>query len=338
VIIVDLPSLVAELQIRGFDEEKVDNAIKCLVHVYEVQDSNPEAGGVLAEDLISVYQPDVLQAASEIFLEKSMAQGREVFRVRWGCDDTAKTMHKQLWEHASERWQEFVSQVDERYLGFILPREGENPRVVTNWKLSNELKWFSVEIPTYGWRILRMMEDLTEIAWKLDLAFGFRPVGPEGVLGPRVLLHEEAYEALKKRQVPPPEELRKSIRLWKFFSQYDTESTNFEALMEECGLPIDDIVEQTKKFFAMDLTSQYREGQYPPYFINDKKKKEFQVAVRNLLAPVEAWLSHSDAPTQPQEEPREMQAPPQEESSPSAVGRKGGRHSKVKPQVAKVLA
>ena len=63
-LIVDLPSLVAELQIRGFDQDKVDNAIKCLVHVYEVQDSNLEAGGILAEDLISVYEPDVVQAAS----------------------------------------------------------------------------------------------------------------------------------------------------------------------------------------------------------------------------------------------------------------------------------
>jgi hypothetical protein len=335
---VDLPSLVAELQIRGFDQDKVDNAIKCLVHVYEVQDSNLEAGGILAEDLINVYEPDVVQAASETFLEKTMAQGREVFRVRWGFEDTAKTMDKQLWEHSSERWQEFVSQVDERYLGFILPQDGEGPRVITNWKLSNELKWFSVEIPTYGWRILRMMEDLTEVAWKLDLAFGFRPVGPEGVLGPRVLLHEEAYEALKKRQVSPPEEFRTAIKLWKFFSQYDTESTNFEALMEECGLQISDVVEQSKKFFSMDLTSQYREGQYPPYFINDKKKKEFPVAVRNLLAPVEAWLSHSDTPAQPQVEAVEVQAPQEDETSPDTEHKSGGRRSKAKPQVAKVLA
>ncbi|HEV2225850.1 MAG TPA: hypothetical protein VGR56_03485, partial [Nitrososphaerales archaeon] len=174
---MDLPSLVTELQIRGFDQDKVDSAIKCLVHVYEVQDSNHETGGILAEDLISVYEPDVVQAASEIFLEKSMSQGREVFRVKWGFEDTAETMDKQLWEHSSDRWQEFVTQVDERYLGFVLPQDGGAPRVITNWKLSNDLKWFSVEIPTYGWRILRMMEDLTEVAWKLDLAFGFRPVG-----------------------------------------------------------------------------------------------------------------------------------------------------------------
>jgi hypothetical protein len=338
VIIVDLPSLVSELQIRGFDQEKVDSAIKCLVHVYEVQDSNPEAGGLLAEDLISVYESDVVQAASMTFLEKSMAQGREVFRVKWGFEDTAKTMNQQLWEHSSERWQEFVSQVDERYLGFILPQDGERPRVITNWKLSNELKWFSVEIPTYGWRILRMMEDLTEVAWKLDLAFGFRPVGPEGVLGPRVLLHEDAFEALKKRQVPPPEDLRTSIRLWKFFSQYDTESTNFEALMEECGLQVNDIAEQTKKFFALDLTSQFREGQYPPYFINDKKKKEFPVAVRSLLEPVEAWLSHSDSQARPQNEVSETQAPAQEEPSVRTLQKRGGRQSKGKPQVANVIA
>ncbi|HEV2138947.1 MAG TPA: hypothetical protein VGR53_08895 [Nitrososphaerales archaeon] len=335
---MDLPSLVTELQIRGFDQDKVDSAIKCLVHVYEVQDSNLETGGILAEDLISVYEPAVVQAASEIFLEKSMSQGREVFRVKWGFEDTAETMDKQLWEHSSERWMEFVSQVDERYLGFVLPQDGEAPRVVTNWKLSNDLKWFSVEIPTYGWRILRMMEDLTEVAWKLDLAFGFRPVGSDGVLGPRVLLHEDAYEALKKKQVPPPAELIKSIRLWKFFSQYDTESTNFEALVEECMIQTSDVIEQTKKFFAMDLTSQYREGQYPPYFINDKKKKEFQIAVRSLLEPVEAWLSHSDAPAQMQSEATESQAPQQEEPSPPTVQKKSNRKSKAKPQVPKVLA
>jgi hypothetical protein len=338
VIIVDLPSLVTELQIRGFDQEKVDNAIRCLVHVYEIQDSNSDTGGILAEDLINTYQPDVLQAATEIFLDKTMAQGREVFRVRWGCDDTAKTMDIQLWEHASERWQEFVSQVDERYLGFVLPNDGKGARVITNWKLSDDLKWFSVEVPTFGWKILRMMEDLSEVAWKLDLAFGFRPMGPDGVQGPRVLLHEEAYQALKKKGVAPTEELRKSIRLWKFFSQYDTESTNFEELMEECGLQLSDVAEQTQKFFAMDLTSQYREGQYPPYFINDKKKKEFPVAVRNLLAPMEAWLSHSDAQAQPQRYAEESQAPAQEEPAPPAEQKRGIRRSKAKPQVAKVLA
>jgi hypothetical protein len=338
VFIVDLPSLVTELQIRGFDQDKVDNAIKCLVHVYEIQDSNSEAGGILAEDLINTYQPDVLQAASEIFLDKTMAQGREVFRVRWGCDDTAKIMDNQLWEHASERWHEFVSQVDDRYLGFVLPNDGKGAKVITNWKLSDDLKWFSVEVPTFGWKILRMMEDLSEVAWKLDLAFGFRPMGPDGVLGPRVLLHEEAYLALKKKQVAPPGELRKAIRLWKFFSQYDAESTNFEALVEECGLELNDVAEQTQKFFAMDLTSQYRDGQYPPYLINDKKKKEFAVAVRSLLAPMEAWLSHSDAQTQPKEQVEESQASPQEETAPQTPQKRGIRRTKAKPQVAKVLA
>jgi hypothetical protein len=335
---VDLPSLVTELQIRGFDQERVDSAIKILVHVYEIQDSNSEAGGILAEDLINTYEPEVLQAATEIFLDKNMVQGREVFRVRWGSDDTAKTMDKQLWEHASDRWQEFVSQVDERYLGFVLPNDGEGARIITNWKLSDDLKWFSVEVPTFGWKILRMMEDLSEVAWKLDLAFGFRPLGPDGVLGPRVLLHEEAYQSLKKKHLAPPDDIRKAIRLWKFFSQYDAESANFEALIEECGLGLTDVANQTQKFFAMGLTSQYRDDQYPPFLINEKKNKEFAAAVRDLLTPMESWLSHSDSQTQPREQPGISEAPAQGEPAPRTLQKRIGRQTKAKPQVAKVLA
>ena len=65
--------------------------------------------------------------------------------------------------------------------------------------------------------------------------------------------------------------------------------------MRECGLTLDDIQGQIAKFFASDLTSQYREGQYPPYFINAKKKKEFQEAVKDLLRPMDKWLTGKKA-------------------------------------------
>jgi len=55
-------------------------------------------------------------------------------------------------------------------------------------------------------------------------------------------------------------------------------------------LSLDEIQGQIAKFFALNLTSQYRDGQYPPYFINDKKKKEFQFAVAGLLSPMDEWL------------------------------------------------
>ncbi len=292
---VDLQSLATELHLRGFDQQKVDSALRCLVHVYAVQNSEQtESGGILAEDLVSTYSLEVVQAASELFLEKSMLQGREVFRVRWGCEDSARTMEERLWENSSGRWETFVSELDDRYLGFFLPEADEGARVVSNWKLGNDLKWFSVEMPQHGWKVLDMMEDLTEVAWKLDLAFGFRPFGADGVGGQRALLHAKAYEVLKNRKQAPPEELRRLIRLWKFFSEYDVEATDFVALMKDCGLTLEEIIEQVKRFFALGLTSQYRDGQYPPYFIDEKKKKEFQAAVRGLLQPMDVWLSRRE--------------------------------------------
>jgi hypothetical protein len=292
---VDLPSLVTELHLRGFDETKVDSALKCLAHVYAVQGyASAEAGGVLAEDIVNTYDLDVVQAASELFLEKSMLQGREIFRVRWGCEGAAKIMEGELWDHASHRWEEFVTQLDGRYLGFFLPGAGDAERVVTNWKLSRELKWFSVAVPNHGWKILGIMDDLTEVAWKLDLAYGFRPFDTNGVQGPRVLLHDRAYELLAAKRILPPSDLLRSIRLWRFFSEYDLNSTDFVALMKECGLALEEIVAQVKKFFDLGLTSMYRDGQYPPYFVNDKKKKEFQLAVRGLLRPMAAWLAGGD--------------------------------------------
>ncbi len=286
---------MSELHLRGFDQDKVDSALRCLVHVYAVQNSaSPGVGGIIAEDIVNTYALDVVQAATELFLEKSMVQGREVFSVKWGCDEAAKVMEQELWDHSAQRWEEFVAQLDDRYLGFFMPNEDGGARIVENWKLSKDLKWFSVAVPNHGWNVLRTIEDLTEVAWQLDLAFGFRPFGQDGVQGKRVLLHERAYESLKGRRATPPEDLRKSIRLWKFFSEYDVQATDFVALMKDCDLTLEDILAQVAKFFAMDLTSQYREGQYPPYFVNEKKKKEFQAAVRDLLTPMDQWLSRRE--------------------------------------------
>ena len=145
-------------------------------------------------------------------------------------------------------------------------------------------------MPRQGWRILGIIDDISEVAWKLDLAFGYRSFDVEGAGAPRTLLHAKAYELLKNKRAEPPQELIKSVRLWRFFSEYDVHATDFVALMQECNLPLEEIIEQVNKFFAANLTSQYREGQYPPYFINDKKTKEFKQAVKDLLRPMDAWL------------------------------------------------
>ena len=285
---------MTELHLRGFDVDKVDSALRCLVHVYAVQDhASADASGIMAEDILGTYELSVVQAATELFLDRSTAQGRDVFRVRWGCEAAAETMENQLWIHASERWEEFVSQLDERYLGLFMPT-GEGGRVINNWKLGKELRWFSVEVPRQGWKILGIMDDISEVAWKLDLAFGFRLFDAEGTKAPRVLLHEKAYGLLKDKRVEPPAALMKSIRLWRFFSEYDVHATDFVALLRECDLSLEEVLEQVNKFYSLGLTSQYREGQYPPYFINDKKTKEFQQAVRDLLQPMDVWLLRKD--------------------------------------------
>lgn len=292
---VDLQSLTTELHLRGFDREKVDEALRLLVHVHAVQDSaSEEVGGILAEDVIDKYDLDVVQAALQLFLEKAMFQGKEVLRVRWGSEAAAEEMEDQLWAHGSTRWEEFVSQLDERYLGLFMTGSDADGRIPNNWKLGKELRWFSFEVPSQGWKILGIIGDITEIAWKLDLAFGFRPFMPDGVRAPQALLHKKAFEVLKGKRVAPPEELLRSIRLWRFFSEYDVNSTDFVGLMRECDLTLDDVVRQVGVFFSMNLTSEYREGQYPPYFVNDKKKKEFQQAIRDLLQPMNSWLLHRD--------------------------------------------
>ena len=294
---MDLQSLVSELHLRGFNQDKVDQALSCLVHVYAVQVSTPteEATGILAEDILNTYELDVVQAATQLFLDTTNSQGKEVFMVKWGCEAAAQEMEAQLWEHGGSRWKEFIAQLDERYLGLFLPGANGEGRVVNTWKLGKELRWFSVEVPSQGWKILGMIDDISEVAWKLDLAFGFRSFGPEGVKGPQVLLHRNAYESLGRRRVPPPTELMRSVRLWRFFSEYDVNSTDFVALMKDCSLSLEEVVRQVNAFFTAELTSQYREGQYPLYFINDKKKKEFQQAVRDLLQPMNSWLLRKDA-------------------------------------------
>jgi len=289
--LVDLPSLMSELHLRGFNENKVDEALRCLVHVHAVQDSaSPDRGGILAEDIINKYDLNIVQTATQLFLDRSTTQGKEVFRVRWGCDAAAESMEEQLWDNASSRWEEFVAQLDRRYLGFLMPPAEESGRIVDNWKLGKELRWFSVEIPSQGWKVLGIVDDVIEVAWKLDLAFGYRSFGTDGVQAPKVLLHKTAYEVLRSKREPPPGYLLKAIRLWRFFSEYDVNSTDFVALMRECNLTLEEVVEQVSVFFSSNLTSQYRDGQYPPYFINDKKKKEFDQAVRELLQPMNAWL------------------------------------------------
>lgn len=292
---VDLTSLLSELHYRGLSQEKTGAALRCLLYVHEGQDyASPGTGGVLTDDVLGAFELDVVQAASELFLEKSRAQGREVFTVRWGCENIAEDVEKKTWSLASRRWNAFARRLDERYLGFFLPVRGARGRVITDWQLSKELKWFSTEVPHQGQKILGMMDEISQAAGKLGLAFAFRAFGPEGVLGPRVLLHGRAFEALDSKKVIPPDGALLSMRLWRFFSEYDVYSTNFVALMRECGLTLDEVVNQVGAFFDLGLTSEYREGQYPPYFINLNRKEEFQAAVRALLLPMESWLSRGE--------------------------------------------
>ena len=143
---MDIDGLITELQIRGFDEAKIDSALKCLVHVHAVQDfTNEESGGVLVRDILSSYPFEVTSAASELYFERMTVYGQDVFRVKWGNDAAAQQLERQLWQNGSDRWQEFVDGLDERYLGFILPMTYENARIVEFWKTRKDLKWFGVE-------------------------------------------------------------------------------------------------------------------------------------------------------------------------------------------------
>ena len=293
---MDIPTLITELQLRGFGQEKVDTAIRCLVHVHAIQDFTTDGnGGVLVEDVVSTYPVEVVQAASELFLERSKSGAQQVYRVRWGCEDAATNMEEQLWDLSSSRWNEFVSNVNDRYLGYLLPRSSVSPRVLSEWKLRKDLRWFSGAIPRHGWNILRIIDDIVAIAWKLDLAFGFRPFRGQEVQGERVLLHEKAFEMLQERAADPPAAFEKAVGLWRFFSEYDAEATDFVALMRQCDLSLDEVAAQVDAFFEKGLTTRYRGSQYPPYFVNQKVKKEFQLEVRSLLAPLDSWLIGSDS-------------------------------------------
>jgi len=312
---------MSELHLRGLDQGNVDSALRCLVHVYSVQDTaSSEAGGILAQDILENYELNVVQAATQLFLEKAMSQGREVYRVKWGCEAAANAMEEQLWDHVAHRWEEFVAQLNDRYLGFILLGKEENGRVVNNWKLGKELRWFSVEVPSQGWTILGVIDDISEVAWKLDLAFGYRSYGPEGVQAPRALLHKKAYEVLKAKAVAPLGDLVRQVRLWRFFSEYDVNSTDFVALMRECDLKLEEVLDQVNRFFSNNLTSQYREGQYPPYFVNDKKRKEYEKAVRELLQPMNAWLLRT-GPVQASRQPAPQAAGRTAASADTPLGR-----------------
>lgn len=294
---MDLASLTTELQIRGLTQEETDKALRCLVHVYAVQDfASDDKAGVLSDDIIANYPSEVVQAATQIFLEMGKSGGHHVYRVKWGFEDCARTMLDQLWDHTSHRWDEYVANVNERYIGFFLAPNSDNGRVISAWGLSRELNWFCDAIPGHGWNVMRIIEDATAVAWETDLAFGFRSFGEEGVGREMALLHERAFEALRRKALAPPEGALIALRLWKFFSEYDVKATDFVALMQDCGLSLEQVVEQVDRFFAKNLSSRYREGQYPPYFVNDKKKKEFKEEVLRLLRPMDAWLSKGELP------------------------------------------
>lgn len=288
---MDIDGLITELQIRGLDQAKIDSALRCLVHVYAVQDfTNNDAGGVLAKDILNSYPLEVAGAASALYFDRMTVYGQDVFRVKWGYDSAARFLEKQLWQNASARWEEFVDGLNERYLGFVLPMTYENARIVEFWKTRNDLKWFGVELEGFGWSLLRLIDDVVAVGWALDLAFGYRSFSPAGIEGERTVLHKKAYEALKKRAVVPPDSMLTGIKLWRFFSQFEPAETEFVKLMDECGVSLEEVQRQVKAFYEKGLTSPYRESQYPPFLIADKMKKQYQAEVRGLLSPMEMWL------------------------------------------------
>ena len=288
---MDIDGLTTELQIRGLDQAKIDSALKCLVHVYAVQDfTNNDAGGVLAKDILSSYPLEVTQAASELYFERMTVYGQDVFRVKWGYEAAAKYLEKQLWQNSLPRWKEFVEGLNERQLGFVLPMTYENARVVEFWKTRKDLKWFGIELESFGWNLLRLIDDIVAIGWALDLAFGYRSFGPAGIEGDRTILHKKAYESLKKHAAVPPDIIITGIKLWRFFTQFEPEETDVVKLMEDCGVTLAEVQRQVNCFYDWGLTTPYRESQYPPYLVVDKMKKQYQEAVRGLLSPTERWL------------------------------------------------
>jgi hypothetical protein len=305
---VDIDGLITELQIRGFDEAKIDSALRCLVHVHAVEDfTNDDAGGVLAKDILNAYPFEVTCAASELYFERMTVYGQDVFRVKWGYDAAAKSLEKQLWQNASARWKEFVDGLDERYLGFVLPMTYEHARVLEFWKTRKDLKWFGVEVEGFGWDFLRLIDDIVAVGWALDLAFGYRSFGPGGVEGNRTLLHKKAYESLKRRAVVPSDFIITGIKLWRFFSQFEPAETVVVKLMKECGVTLEEVQRQVKAFYEMGLTSPYRDSQYPPYLVVETRRKRYQEEVRNLLSPMEIWLKRKElAPDIPPLQARDL--------------------------------
>ena len=288
---MDLDSLTAELQIRGFDQNRIDTALRCLVHVFEVQDhTSKEKGGVLVEDVLNTYPLEITTAASELFLERLSSFGRDVFRVRWGFENAARRLERQLWENGSDRWREFIQGFDDRYLGFFLPRSFEDARIISSWKARKDLKWFGVEVPTAGWNILRMIDDLASVSSTLDLAFVFRRFDEKGILGERTLIHRKAFEALKEKASVPPESVRSCINIWRFFSEYDPNSTDIVQLMKECEVSLEEVQGKIAIFHGKGITTPYREGQYPPFLVLDKMKERYREEVKAILFPMEGWL------------------------------------------------
>ena len=292
---MDIDGLITELQIRGFDQARADSALKCLVHVYSVQEfTNSEGGGVLVKDILNSYPLEVTQVASELYFERLNVCGQDVFRVKWGYDSAANWLDRQLWENASVRWGEFADGLDERYLGFLLPLSYEDARIVDRWKARDDLKWFGVEMENVGGNILRIIDDVVTVGYELDLAFGFRVFGRQGVEGQRTLLHKRAYESLKRRAEVPPYSFLAGIRLWKFLSQYDPFESDFVKMMNNCGLTLEEVRAQIDAFHEKGLTTQYRESQYPPYLVVERMRKQYQDAIKGLLAPMMSWLSRRE--------------------------------------------
>lgn len=293
---MDIDGLITELQIRGFDEAKIDSALRCLVHVHAVEDfTNDDAGGVLVKDILNAYPFEVTSAASELYFDRMTVYGQDVFRVKWGYDAAAKWLEKQLWQNASARWEEFVDGLNERYLGFTLPMTYERARVVEFWKARDDLKWFGVELEGFGWDILRLIDDIVAVGWTLDLAFGYRSFGPDGIEGNRTLLHKKAYESLKRRAVVPSYFIITGIKLWRFFSQFEPAETDIVKLMKECDVTLEEVQRQVTAFYEKGLTSPYRDSQYPPYVVVDKMRKQYLEEVRGLLSPMEMWLKRKES-------------------------------------------
>ncbi len=306
---MDIDGLITELQIRGLDQARVDSALKCLVHVHAVQDfTNDDAGGVLVKDVLNSYPFEVTVAASELYFERATVYGQDVFRVKWGYDAATRWLEKRLWQNASDRWEEFVDGLDERYLGFVLPMTYDHARIIEFWKARKDLKWFGVEFEGFGWNILRLIDDIVAVGWALDLAFGYRSFGPGGIEGNRTLLHKKAYDSLKRQAAVPPDSIITGIKLWKLFSQFEPAETDFVKLMKECDVTIEEVQRQVGTFYEKGLTSRYRDTQYPPFLLVEKMKKQYQEEVRRLLNPMEVWLTRKElAPEIPHSETAQVE-------------------------------